>query len=71
MWPQAAESKEGAGEASRSRPWRAESQHWAKVPDVPCRSWELWVSLGLGRTTTEVRGRAGLREEAVRSLGSS
>lgn len=65
MWPWAAERRKGAGEASRPRPWKAASQHWAKVPDVPCGCWELGVSLELGRAIRDRGGRVGAIDEAV------
>lgn len=58
-WPWVAERREGAGEVSRPRPWRAASQYWAKMPDIPCRCWELWVTLELGRTMAGGLGGVG------------
>lgn len=42
------------------------------MPDIPCRCWELWVTLELGRTMRGERaGKAEAREEVVPSPVSS
>lgn len=70
MWPKAVENEEGAGEVSLAKTMgnAALSQHRAKMPNVPCRSYGKPEAR---KYHDQSEWQSGAKEEAVPSPGPS